>query len=89
MQKPHGGDYFYILTIDIGFGVNPVANLDALNLDAVYKESIVLDDQLIGDIQWWEISKATGTTFQYQNSNSFLSSFVFFVAKFFSPITLD
>jgi len=70
IREIHGGEYFYILTIDIGFGINPIASIDTTVVIEAYKESIVLDNQLIGDIRWWKIPTQTGNTFKYQNTPS-------------------
>jgi hypothetical protein len=69
-SSDHGGANLYIVTIEYGYGSNPIARLNGGTLTQVQSQAITNSSgTIIGWFRWWDASGYQNGQFTYQNTS--------------------
>ena len=59
----------YVITIEIGAGITPMANINGIQSNEIMNISIVYNNKTIGTVRWWDVSKIKVGRFLFVNSD--------------------
>jgi len=71
----------YVCTIELGYGIASMANINGNPLNIAYSYSLVLDEKIIVTVNWWDTDKRQAGKFIFVNTDdslNFLYDFVEF-----------
>jgi len=72
----------YYLTIELGDGVLPIANINGFESIELYRESIKVDNRIVGTIRVWDVRNMAGGMFLFINFDRNMNMFYKYVHRY-------
>jgi len=73
----------YYLTIEIGDGILPLANINGLSSTELYRKAIMADGRIIGTVRVWDVRNMAGGMFVFINFDKDMNIFFTYAHRYF------